>query len=220
MLDEGPLRRVMRSAPRLVLITDLSMADETRSIEALRAILDAVPPDLVAVGLRDHSATARRRRDLGLRLVATARPLGARVLVHDRIDLARAIDADGVQLGARSIEVEEARALLPKESVVAKSCHDAAELRRAVEEGVDWVTLSSLFSSPTKGAPLGVERFSEMRARAASSVPVVALGGIDATNVDAARRAGANGVAVIRAWLATEDAAKAARALVAPFVGR
>src|SRR5439155_11852250 len=149
-------------------------------------------------------------------VVALVRPRGARVLVHDRVDLARAIDADGVQLGARSIDAADARAVLPKGSLVAKSCHDERELARAVEDGADWATLSPLFASPRKTAPLGQARFSELRSRVPTLV-VLALGGVDASNAPRARRAGADGVAVIRALLAAADPGAVARALVAPF---
>jgi thiamine-phosphate pyrophosphorylase len=204
------------SPPRLVLVTDLGRADEARTLRALAAVLDAVDPSRVVVGLRDHDAPARRRLAFGRALVSLAREKGGRVLVHDRVDLARALDAHGVQLGARSIGVADARALLPEGSVVAASCHDEAELARALGDAVDWATLSPLFASPNKGAPLGPERFAALRA-CVSRLPVLALGGVDASNVAVARDAGADGVALIRALLVADDPASVARALVAPF---
>jgi thiamine-phosphate pyrophosphorylase len=200
------------------MVSDLDGAGEARTLEVVALVLDAVPPQLVAIGVRDHAASGRRRVAFGRALVALARRRGARVLVHDRVDVARAIGADGVQLGARSIDVADARALLPEGSVVTKSCHDARELERAMEEGAEWATLSPLFASPGKGAPLGEARFAELRARV-PSLDVLALGGVDASNVAIARRAGADGVAVIRALLAAPDPAAVARALVAAFDG-
>jgi thiamine-phosphate pyrophosphorylase len=204
------------SVPRLVVITDLACADERRTISALASVLAVLPPSIVAVGLRDHEAPVRRRLAFGRSLVALARAKGAKVLVHDRVDVARAIEADGVQLGARSIDADDARALLPNGSIVARSCHDAHELARARDERADWATLSPIFSSPNKGTPLGEARFAELRA-SVPTLPILALGGVDASNVERAHRAGAVGVAVIRAVLSAPDPAAVARALVAPF---
>jgi thiamine-phosphate pyrophosphorylase len=177
-------------------------------------VLDAVPASQVGIGLRDHDAPVRRRFALGRSLVALARPRGARVIVHDRIDLARAIEADGVQLGGRSIDVADARALLPEGGVVGKSCHDERELARAMEERADWVTLSPIFSSPGKGALLGPARFAELRA-GFPTLFVLALGGVEASNASIARSAGADGIAVIRALLCAADPAAVARAMFA-----
>jgi thiamine-phosphate pyrophosphorylase len=86
---------------------------------------------------------------------------------------------------------------------ISRSCHSEAELARAAEDEVDFVTLSPLHASPGKGEALGLERFAVLRA-SQPSLRVLALGGIDATNAEGARRAGADGVAAIRAILAAE----------------
>ncbi|MEO7096769.1 MAG: thiamine phosphate synthase, partial [Polyangiales bacterium] len=114
-------------------------------------------------------------------------------------------------------DAADARRLLGRPCLVSRSCHDERSLAEAEDEGLDFVTLSPVHASPGKGEPLGVARFSSLR-RAHPSLHVLALGGIDATNVDEAKRAGADGVAVIRAVLTAKDPTAVARALVAPFV--
>jgi thiamine-phosphate pyrophosphorylase len=203
--------------PKLFVVTDLAVADEDATCRALEGALSAVPPSSIVIGLRDHDVKVARRVAFGHRLAELAHTRGARVVVHDRVDVARVIGADGVHLAARSIDAVDARCLLGRPCLLSRSCHDERALAVADDEGLDFVTLSPVHPSPGKGAPLGVERFASLR-RAHPSLRVLALGGIDATNVAEAKRAGADGVAVIRALLTAKDPAGMARALVAPFV--
>jgi thiamine-phosphate pyrophosphorylase len=203
--------------PRLMVITDLAVADEEQTCRALEGALSAVPASTMVIGLRDHDANVARRVAFGHRLAEIVHGRGARLVVHDRVDVARVIGADGVHLAARSIDAVDARRLLGRPCSLSRSCHDARALAAADDEGLDFVTLSPLFASPGKGAPLGPARFGELR-RAHPSLHVLALGGIDETNVIEAKRAGADGVAVIRALLGAKDPGATARALIAPFV--
>lgn len=203
-------------ALRLLVITALEVADEARTCDAIDAALSAVPRGASAIGLRDHGASAATRVRLGRRLRSIADRWGAALLVHDRVDVALTIRADGVHLGARSISIAEARALLSPDALIGCSCHDEAELARAAAGGADYATLSPLFFSAGKGEPLGEARFSLLRGTQ-PAMHVLALGGIDAAGAMAARRAGADGVAVIRGVLAAQDPRREARALVSPF---
>lgn len=179
---------------RRFLVTDLRIADADETLRRAELAL-RTDGSSVTFGVRDHDATARARSALARSLITIARPHGARVLVHDRVDLALAVDADGVHLAERSIETAEARALGAR--YVSRSCHDAAGI--AAARGCDAITLSPLFASPKKGEPLGIARFTAL-ART-TRVPVIALGGIDASNAHEAIAAGAVGVAMIRGWL-------------------
>ncbi|MBI2394727.1 MAG: thiamine phosphate synthase [Deltaproteobacteria bacterium] len=185
---------------RLLLVTDLGAADLAETERAARAVLEIVDPRVVALAVRDHDAPARVRAELARSLLSVARPRGARVIVHDRLDLARAVDADGVQLGERSVAVADARALLGAHAWIGRSCHDERGLREARAQAVDAVTLSPLFASPGKGPPLGAERFAALRATV-PDLAVLALGGVAAENAVAATAAGATGLAMIRGWL-------------------
>jgi len=185
---------------RLFLPTDLGLASFDETVERARVVVDNVrDPRAVVFGVRDHDAPIATRISLTRALIDVARPRGARIVVHDRLDLCLATSADGVQLGERSVDVQDARALLGSRWI-GRSCHDAEGLRAAVVAGADGATLSPLFASPGKGTPIGVERFAELVALV-PSLPVIALGGIDATNAGRALAAGARGVAALRAWL-------------------
>ncbi len=140
--------------------------------------------------------------------------LSAPLLVNERIDVAHAAAADGVHLPAASFPVEVARRLLGPEAWIGRSTHAPEEARRAAAAGADYVVLGPVFATPSKarfGPPLGIGALAATRV----DVPVVAIGGITVAEVPALRRAGAGGIAVIRAILDAPDVAAAARALVA-----
>jgi len=200
------------SGPKLLIITDLHVADEATTCACVDRAL-AVSPLEIAIGVRDHDAPIARRLTFARMLLPIVRAHGARLFVHDRVDLALVVGADGVHLASRSIDARDARRLLGDRAWIGRSCHDEGELLRAVDEGVNAVTLSPVFASPGKGTPLGVDRFRAMRAKV-PSMHVLALGGIDASNAASARDAGADGVAVIRAVLAAHDPAEIVRRML------
>lgn len=140
----------------------------------------------------------------------------ARVVVNDRVDVALAAGADGVHLGADDLSVADARAVAP-DLMVGATCRDAASCRRAAADGATYAGFGPLFATTSKDGlpdPLGPEA---LRA-AAGALPLVGIGGVDATTASHARAAGAHGVAVIGAiWrhpdpvLAAAELARAVR---------
>ena len=169
-----------------------------------------------ALWLRQPGATGaelyRAARDLLPRCTA----YGAALVIGDRADVAQAVGTPFVQLGVRS---PPARRVAPWfAGNVGVSCHSERELRRAAEAGASYAVLSPVFGVPAKGVPLGVERFRRMVAEA--PLPVVALGGIDSSNVDAVRTTAAAGVAVIRALRDADDPGTIARQLAAGVAAR
>jgi len=201
---------------RVLLVTDGS-ADPERIVAVASA---ARAGGVRAVQVREPALSGA---DL-LRLVSTLRDLfppgGGTLLVNDRLDVARAAGADGVHLGFRSVRPEEARRLLPG-AVVGASVHDPAEARRAEDGGADYVVFGPVFATPSKAGrlePRGIAALSE--AARNSRAPVIAIGGVDASNGRECARAGAFGVACIRALFDARDPASEARALLDAAGGR
>jgi thiamine-phosphate pyrophosphorylase len=191
------------SAPafRLMLITDEAPGIVGR-VE--RAIARAAPGS-IAVQLRQKQLPAGELLALARALRALTARHGALLLVNDRVDVALASTADGVQLPAQGLSARTARELLGPGRLVGASCHDAAELERARAEGADFALLAPVFDVPGKGRALGLEGFGQL-ARGAG-LPVFALGGVTDAHAPALRLLGAHGVAVIRHVLGSEDPA-------------
>jgi thiamine-phosphate pyrophosphorylase len=161
-----------------------------------------------AVQLRDPRLSGRALADLGVRLRAATRAGGVALVVNDRLDLARALAADGVHLGRRSVAVADARALLGPDAWISVACHSVDDVIRAATAGADAVTLSPIFATPGpgKGTPLGLAALEAARdALGARSIAIAlyALGGVDLATAPSCFAAGADGVASIRADLST-----------------
>jgi thiamine-phosphate pyrophosphorylase len=194
--------------PALLLVTDRH-ATAGRDLETV--VVRALDAGLPAVQLRDRDLPGRMLFALADRLRVATRRTGALFFVNDRVDVARAVDADGVQVGASTLPVDVARTLLTRGALVGESTHAIDEIRAT---RADFVVFGPVYDTPSKrvyGPPQG-DRIHE--ALAASLVPLIAIGGIESANADPLRAAGVHGFAVIRAILAAPDPAAATRALL------
>ncbi len=198
------------SSPVLCLVTDRA-ACLGRPLETV--VTEAVAAGASLVQLREKDLSARELLHLGRRLLAPVRASGALLVVNDRLDVALALGADGVQLGARSLPVREARRLVGDEMLVGASVHSLEEAVRAEEDGADYAVLGTIFKTRSHpGTPgAGVGLVAEVAA--AVRIPVIAIGGITAANTPLVMRAGAVGIAVITAIQSAEDVTTATRAL-------
>lgn len=144
---------------------------------------------------------------------------GATFIVNDHVDIALALEADGVHLGQHDLPVEVARPLLPYVSVIGVSTNNVEEARRAEAGGTSYVAVGAMFhtrsKAPERTRASSPERLREVKA--AVAIPVVAIGGIDASNVDRVIDAGADAVAVISAVCGAADVRAAARELSQRF---
>jgi thiamine-phosphate pyrophosphorylase len=158
----------------------------------------------------DQLPEARAIRDL-------CRAHDALFFVNDHVDLALAIDADGVHLGRSDLPLSLVRPWFPSGFLLGASTNTVEEAQQAEREGATYVAVGSIFATATKEdtRPAGLERLREVRA--AMSLPLVAIGGIGEENVDAAIAAGADAVAVISAVCQADDVEGAARRLASRF---
>ena len=139
---------------------------------------------------------------------------GALFLVNDRIDIALAVEADGVHLGQGDLPPALARRLLGPEKLIGRSTHAISQLRQAVADGCDYVGVGPVNATPTKPGrePVGLDYVRQ--AAAESPIPWFAIGGIEAANLAAVQAAGGRRVAVVRAITAAADPAAASRQLL------
>ena len=189
------------------------MSDGPRSTGG-RPLLDVVEAlargGVELVVLREAAWTGREWSEAA-RQLAPARARGLRLVASRRLDVARALDLDGVHLGAEAVPVREARAFLGSGKLVGYSAHEAAEAERADAEGASYVMLSPIYETDSKpgAAPRGCAWLRE--ATRALRVPAFALGGVTAERVAELCAAGASGVAAAAALGAAPDPEAAAR---------
>jgi len=217
---------------KLHLVTDDRVLGRAKFTEAASAAL-AAGGQRVAIHLRGPRTPARLLWEIGAALRPVAKAEGAAFLVNDRLDLALALDADGGHLAGQSVTVANARSLLGPTALVGCSVHGREDAGRASGNGVasgrgapdasgaagsrpaDFVIAGALFPTPTHPArdASGVGLIAEVR-DALPGLPVVGIGGVDASRVSEVVAAGAHGVAVVRAaWDALDAGAAVAELL-------
>lgn len=121
------------------------------------------------------------------------------LIINDRVDIAMAISARGVHLGQDDMPVEAARRLVQDNTLIGFSTHTQQQLETAVRLPIDYVAFGPVFTTSTKqdhDPPVGLEQLRAVR-NIAADLPLVAIGGITAANVQAVLEAGADSVAVI-----------------------
>ncbi len=157
-------------------------------------------------------------------LAALCRDAGAIFIVNDHADLALACGARGVHLGQRDLPISAVRPIVGGAMIIGVSSNNAAEARAAAEgsprrgvAGADYVAIGAIFSTQSKRntRPADLDRIREVKA--AVRVPIVAIGGIDASNIRSVIEAGADAAAVISAVCAADDPRAAAMELAAAF---
>ena len=127
-------------------------------------------------------------------------------LINDRIDIALAVDADGVHLGQSDMPYRAARKMLGPEKIIGITVHNLAEAMEAQRSGADYLGVSPIFQTATKsdaGKPAGIALIEEIRSRV--DIPLIAIGGINLANALEVVRAGADGLCAISAVVAKED---------------
>lgn len=195
----------------LYVITDETIAGGRSHAEiaeqALRGGADVIQ-------LRDKGRSCAGLAAVGREIAAIIRKAGAVFIVNDRLDVAIACGADGVHLGRHDMRVSTARQLGPPGFIIGVSVGTVEEAMDAEREGADYLALSPIFPTASKedaGPGVGLERLREICH--AVAIPVIAIGGINRRNVRDVIGAGAAGIAVISAVVASPDITAAARDL-------
>ena len=196
------------------LVTQQSHSEGRDTREIVR---DAIAGGVDIVQLREKNVPARERYELGLDLRELTRDSGVPLIVNDRVDIAQAIDADGVHLGDEDLPVEIARDLLGEDAIVGRSVSFVEDAREAERAGADYLGVGAIYATGSKDDiddeehAIGLDRLESICE--AVSIPVVGIGGVDASNAARVAATGADGVAVITAITGAADPEAATRAL-------
>jgi thiamine-phosphate pyrophosphorylase len=175
----------------------------------LTTVEAALQGGLKLVQYRDKNTEdhLRWQRAKGLRELCTK--YQALFLINDRVDLALAVNADGVHLGQQDLPIAVARQLLGPDKIIGRSTTNPEEMAKAIAEGADYIGVGPVYATPTKAGkkPAGLEYV--QYAAANSPVPWFAIGGIDGSNLPEVMDAGATQVAIVRAIMEANDPTQA-----------
>jgi thiamine-phosphate pyrophosphorylase len=192
---------------KLYLITDRKQARFPLS-EAVRMALQG---GVRAVQLREKDLPVRDFLALARDIRKITNEFGAKLFINDRVDIAVAIDADGVHLGHESMPPEAVRKVVGARMLIGVSTHSLEEARAAEAGGADLITFGPVFTTASKlqyGRPVGIDALK--KAAQEVKVPVFGLGGIKRENIHEVMSAGADGIAMISAVFAADDIQRAA----------
>jgi len=168
------------------------------------------------VQLRDKEATTRQLVEYAQALRALTREYGALLIINDRLDVALAVEADGVHLGQDDMPVPLARRVAGEQLIIGVSAETVEEALRAESEGADYLGVGPMFATATKpdaGTPVGPERLREIKQHV--RLPVFGIGGITLQNAAHVLQAGADGICVISAILTAPDPVQATQQFAA-----
>ena len=185
----------MISFPRIYPITDTGVSGLSHA-EQVRRLIDG---GATLIQLREKNAAPKDFIRDAEEALAIAHQNKVRIIINDRVDVALALNADGVHLGQSDMPVEAARKLLGPRSTIGLSTHNLAQMEDAIGLPADYIAFGPIFATQTKSdhePVVGMDQLREIRHRLADK-PLVAIGGITEQNFAGALEAGADSVAIV-----------------------
>jgi thiamine-phosphate pyrophosphorylase len=182
--------------------------------DLIEVVGEAMAGGATMVQLREKHCGSREFVEVGRALKKLLAPAGVPLIVNDRVDVALAMDADGVHVGQSDIHPVDVRRLIGPDKILGLSIENEDHMRDAEGLPVDYYGVGPVYATSTKPdapAPMGLDGFTRLRGM--TSLPVVAIGGMDASNTAAAIAAGAQGVSVVSAICSADSPRDAARAI-------
>jgi thiamine-phosphate pyrophosphorylase len=191
----------------LYLVTDRTLCG-CRTVDEV--VFMALQGGAACIQLREKDVSTRVFVEQAQRIKAMMAPFQASLIINDRVDVALAVGADGVHIGQGDMPYEIARKLLGHRAIIGLSVETWEDVERARTLDVDYLGVSPVFMTPTKTDTQGHWGLEGLnRIRAATGHPLVAIGGLNASNAKDAIRAGADSIAVVSAICAAPDPRRA-----------
>jgi thiamine-phosphate pyrophosphorylase len=208
-VTESPHLPSVPDRPIICYVTNRNAAPPSavRETFVLECIARAIEAGIDWIQIREKDLATAKLLALVKEAVRLAAGTGCQILVNGRLDIALAANAHGIHLGGDAIPAQEAIGWLrewrekrsaPAEFLVGVSCHSLTEAKQAETNGANYIFFGPVFDSPAKrefGQPQGVDRLNEVCQ--ATRIPVIAIGGIDVTNIADCLKVGAVGIAAI-----------------------
>lgn len=201
----------MNNILSLYLVTDRSLS-LGRTLEEV--VSEAVAGGVTIVQLREKDAPTGEFLELAQRLKEILRPYGVPLIINDRVDIALAVDSDGLHIGQSDMPYDIARKLLGPDKIIGLSVESMDDLIAANELDVDYIGISPVFATPTKtdtAVPFGIEGLRE--AVRLSVHPTVGIGGMNRDTASDVIATGCDGIAVVSAISSAESPRAAAAEL-------
>ena len=198
----------------LYLVTDREIMT-SKSIE--ECVEQAVLGGSTIVQLREKTASSREFYETALKVREVTCKFNVPLIINDRVDIALAVNADGVHVGQEDLHCETVRRIVYQDKIVGVSVSDLSESLVAVEAGADYLGIGAMFATDTKKNAniVGVDELKKIREKV--NIPIVVIGGINKSTVPFFKGTGIDGIAVVLAIIAQSDVKKSAEELKEMF---
>ena len=201
--------------PRFCLITNRMLCDNL-----LYVVEEALRGGVRMIQLREKDLVSREWYHLAVEMRRLTRKYNALLIVNDRVDVALSVGADGIHVGKSSLPIPVIKKMISshKKMLIGYSSHSLSEVQEVAREGVDWVSFSPIYYTPSKeryGEPQGIDRLKEVIK--AVDIPVYALGGISIDNIDDVMATGCYGVSLISEIISSKNPYETTLSLLSHF---
>ena len=215
-IEKELLSQIMRQQ-KMAQLTGLYVIIDTEVLgtrDAVEAAAQAIRGGAKIIQLRDKQSEKGKLWNVAQKLKDLCQKSKTLFIINDHLDIALAVDADGLHIGQEDLPLSIARKELPIDKIVGCSATNLKQALKAAEEGADYIAVGAIFPTPTRKdyEVVGIERLQQVKRKI--SIPVVAIGGINQDNIREVISAGADATAVISAILNQDDIEKATREMV------
>lgn len=197
----------------LYLVTDKSENEE----KFLKTIENAILGGVTLVQIREKTADTLDFYNLSLKVKEITTKYNIPLIINDRVDIALAIDADGVHVGQNDMPCEVTRKLIGKNKILGVSATTVEEAKKAEKDGADYIGTGAIFPTSTKDDAKSVTKKELIEIVESINIPVVAIGGITKENASELKDTGIKGLSVVSAIMSADNPKKASEELLNIF---
>lgn len=195
---------------KLYLVTD---RDLLKNVDLCTAVEEAIKGGVTLVQLREKDVTTLDFYKTALEIKKVTDKYKVPLIINDRMDIALAIDAEGLHVGQSDMPCQIARKLLGNDKILGVSASTLEAAIKAEKDGADYIGVGAVFPTSTKNDTNAVSIELLKKIKESVSIPVVAIGGINENNVESLKPANIDGIAVVSSILGKEDIREAAKNL-------
>jgi len=195
----------------LYLVTDRGIL---RGRDIFQAVEDAIKGGVTLVQLREKDVSSLDFYNIALKMTDIARHYNVPLIINDRLDIALAVDADGLHIGQEDIPIEVARRLLGKSKILGYSVSSVEEAIHGQKNGANYLGAGPVYPTGSKAdanAPIGIHGLKKIKESV--NIPVVGIGGINITNINEVKSSGIDGISIISGILGKSDIKAASKDL-------
>lgn len=191
---------------------------ELMSTETLEeAVERAIKGGCTVIQLREKDCTSQEFYETTKRIYEITKKFNVPLIINDRVDIALAVNADGVHVGQSDLPAAVVRSIIGEDKIVGVSATNLSEAKQAVLDGADYLGVGAMYQTDTKTDAQTVTMEELKAIRSAVDVPVVVIGGINQKTLDNFKGMGIDGLAVVSAVIAADNIEQAAQDMAAAF---